>query len=104
MGHSTRNDREREYRQGSDGCCGKARSAGGCLRGGGLILTMIALALAPCASAGASASPDVSRATLDNGLQVVVVRSPLASVVTTIMNYLVGSNEAPEGFPGMAHA
>jgi zinc protease len=65
---------------------------------------MIALALAPCASAGASASPDVSRATLDNGLQVVVVRSPLAPVVTVITNYLVGSNEAPEGFPGMAHA
>ena len=45
-----------------------------------------------------------SKATLDNGLRVVVVRSPLAPVVTTVMNYRVGSNEAPEGFPGMAHA
>jgi len=64
---------------------------------------MIALALAPYASA-AGPSPDVSRVTLDNGLQVVVVRSPLAPVATVITNYLVGSNEAPEGFPGMAHA
>ena len=35
---------------------------------------------------------------------IVVVRNPLAPVVTTQMNYLVGSNEAPVGFPGMAHA
>jgi len=48
--------------------------------------------------------PDVTRATLDNGLRVVVVHSSLAPVVTTVVNYLVGSNEAPQGFPGTAHA
>ncbi len=46
----------------------------------------------------------VSRATLENGLRVVVIHSSLAPVVTTVMNYLAGSNEAPQGFPGMAHA
>ena len=44
------------------------------------------------------------RATLDNGLRIVIVRNPLAPVVTTVVNYLVGSNEAAVGFPGMAHA
>ncbi len=56
------------------------------------------------APAVAPAATPVLRATLDNGLRVVIVRNTLAPAVTTEVNYLVGSNEAPPGFPGMAHA
>src|SRR5450631_3254534 len=46
----------------------------------------------------------VTRVTLENGLRVVIIRDPLAPVVTVEDNYLVGDNETPAGFPGMAHA
>lgn len=47
---------------------------------------------------------DVTRATLANGMRVVIVRDPLAPVVTVEQNYLVGGDDTPDGFPGMAHA
>lgn len=49
-------------------------------------------------------SHDVTRYTLDNGLRVVIVQNNLAPVVTVQENYLVGGDETPAGFPGMAHA
>ncbi len=56
------------------------------------------------ATHGAVAAPEVTRATLGNGLRVVVVRNTLAPVVTVQMNVLAGGNETPTGFPGTAHA
>jgi zinc protease len=51
-----------------------------------------------------SRADDVLRDTLTNGLQIIIVRNTIAPVVTTMVNYRVGSDEAPAGFPGMAHA
>ena len=50
------------------------------------------------------AHPEPLYATLKNGLRVVIEQNSLAPVAAVEMNYLVGSNETPEGFSGMAHA
>lgn len=53
---------------------------------------------------GDTDSQSIVRATLVNGLRVIIVRNTLAPVVATSVNYLTGSNETPPGFPGTAHA
>jgi len=65
--------------------------------------TILGCARVP-APAGGEPGQNVLRAELPNGLRVVIVRNPLAPVVTTVINYEVGSDETPAGFPGMAHA
>ncbi len=55
-----------------------------------------------CASQVNAAGLAVSRATLHNGLRVIVVRDPLAPVVTAMLNYRVGANE--QNYAGQAHA
>ena len=70
-----------------------------------LPLLCLAIAIVPCSSqATSSASENATRATLSNGMRVVIIPNKLAPVVTVQANYLVGGNETPDGFPGMAHA
>ena len=67
-------------------------------------LAAVLLFAQPQAQQRQTGDVDVTRATLDNGMRVVILRDPLAPVVTVEENYLVGGNETPAGFPGMAHA
>src|SRR5690348_2227231 len=67
-------------------------------------VSLLAAALLFAQGRPAAQGGEVTRATLDNGMRVVILRNPLAPVVTVEQNYLVGANETPPGFPGMAHA
>ncbi len=59
---------------------------------------------APSQAIPGQESSGVLRATLSNGMRVVIIRNSLAPVVTVETNFLVGGDETPAGFPGMAHA
>jgi len=65
------------------------------------LIAFLSFAAAPLVRA-ADAPP--TRATLPNGMRVVIIRNTLAPVVTVEANFMVGGNETPDGFPGMAHA
>ncbi len=51
-----------------------------------------------------AAAAEVTRATLPNGMRVVLVHNTLAPVVTVELNVLAGGNETAAAFPGTAHA
>ena len=70
----------------------------------GICAALLILASAISGQPQPAGDSEVTRATLDNGMRVVIVRDPLAPVVTIEQNYLVGGDETPVGFPGMAHA
>jgi zinc protease len=65
-----------------------------------------ALVLVALLAGWAVAAPPagVVRATLSNGLRVVIVKNGLAPVVTTELTYRVGGADCPDDFPGSAHA
>jgi zinc protease len=68
----------------------------------GIVAALAATAAFLWSFGTALAAPDVTRATLSNGLKVIVVRDRLAPVVTTMLNYKVGSDE--QWIDGLAHA
>ncbi len=73
----------------------------------GLTMTAATAMLAAMTVANANAqdaAKGVVRETLANGLRVVVIHNSLAPVATVQMNFMVGGNETPPGFPGNAHA
>ncbi|MBE0619081.1 MAG: insulinase family protein [Burkholderiales bacterium] len=67
-------------------------------------IVLLAPGTGALAANAAADEAGVTRATLANGLRVVIVRNTLAPVVSTNVNYLVGADETPPGFPGTAHA
>jgi zinc protease len=70
-----------------------------------IVLGLAAALLAPSSPAATpSDQMGVTRATLGNGMRVVIIRNSLAPVATVEANFIVGGDETPSGFPGMAHA
>src|ERR1700735_3993112 len=67
-------------------------------------VAMAMLAAMTTASASAPQPNGVTREKLANGLRVVIIRNALAPVATVELNFMVGGNETPPGFPGTAHA
>jgi zinc protease len=74
------------------------------------VFRAIACVLVSALVVGAAPAPphddgsDVTKATLRNGMRVVIVRNTIAPVVSTVLTYLVGSRDDPASVPGMAHA
>ena len=81
----------------------RALTAGARWVAAGLLSFVLVTAATAAQPAGPSGN-DVLKATLRNGLIVVIVRNTLAPVASTDLSYLVGSRDDPTDVPGMAHA
>ena len=73
-------------------------------------LRVAALLFSAALTAGAAPAQPVAdassvlKATLSNGLRVVIVRNAIGNVASTDLTYLVGSRDDPPDVPGLAHA
>lgn len=74
------------------------------MNGNRSLLLGLWLFLAATGAHAATEQQAILRTKLDNGLRVVVIRNSLAPVATVELNFMVGGDETPSGFPGMAHA
>jgi zinc protease len=74
------------------------------LNGNRSLLLGLWLFLTATGAHAATEQQAILRTKLDNGLRVVVIRNSLAPVATVELNFMVGGDETPSGFPGMAHA
>ncbi len=68
------------------------------------LLLLLAFAAESPHCSFAQTQAQVVRSTLSNGMRVVIIPNKLAPDATVEMNFLVGGDETPPGFPGMAHA
>ncbi|HEV2261614.1 MAG TPA: pitrilysin family protein [Candidatus Rubrimentiphilum sp.] len=66
------------------------------------LVVTLAAALLCVPGSGFARAPDVTRATLSNGLRIVVVHDALAPVATAMLNYKIGSDD--QTIAGLAHA
>ncbi|MDA8165793.1 MAG: pitrilysin family protein [Desulfobacteraceae bacterium] len=72
-----------------------------CRRSLGVLISLfLFLLLLPAALAAA----EPTRATLANGMRVIIIPNRLSPVATVMVNYLVGTTQDPEDYTGMAHA
>ncbi|HEY0797729.1 MAG TPA: insulinase family protein, partial [Candidatus Baltobacteraceae bacterium] len=74
------------------------------LRLGLLLALSLALGARATSVSSLGEGDDVLKATLRNGMRVVIVRNSLSPVVSTDVTYLVGTRDDPPDVPGMAHA
>src|SRR5437773_9411089 len=68
------------------------------------VALLVAFSQSSSAQQAPRRDPGVTRVTLKNGLRAVIIRNPLAPLVTVEENYRAGANETPSNFPGLAHA